>query len=103
MADFYVQAGRALQDILARRGSIKAITAKVGEGKDDARAAGNAKRILALVVNTLSFRTTLQIILAKVDIAAREPKWFEPAEPYQGRAASSCPHIGLMHLARTRA
>lgn len=81
MADFYVQAGRALQDILARRGSIKAITAKVGEGKDDARAAGNAKRILALVVNTLSFRTTLQIILAKVDIAAREPKWFGPASP----------------------
>ncbi|WFC93886.1 25S rRNA (cytosine(2278)-C(5))-methyltransferase [Malassezia brasiliensis] len=106
MADFYVQAGRALQDILARRGSIKAVTAKVGEGKDNARAAGNAKRILALVVNTLSFRSTLQTILTKVDVAAREPKWFGPGSPLNrtkgalqppAPTLASCILLVLMH------
>lgn len=81
MAEFYVHAGRALQDILARRGSIKAVTAHHTEHKNDARAAGNAKRVLALVVNTLSFRPTLQAILHKVDVAAREPKWFGTSSP----------------------
>ncbi|WFC98291.1 25S rRNA (cytosine(2278)-C(5))-methyltransferase [Malassezia yamatoensis] len=81
MAEFYVKAGRALQDILARRGSIKAITAQFGDDKGSARAQGNAKRILALVVNTLSFRSTLQAVLRKVDIATLEPKWFGTASP----------------------
>lgn len=80
MAEFYVRAGRALQDILAKRGSIKAITAQADDRKEDARAAGNTKRILALVVNTLSFRATLQPILTKVDVVGRE-KWFGSASP----------------------
>lgn len=91
MAEFYVQAGRALQDILARRGSIKAITAQFGESKGDVRAAGNAKRILALVINALSFRTTLQTILHKVDVAAREPKWFGPSSPLNRNKGAAPP------------
>ncbi|KOS16440.1 s-adenosyl-l-methionine-dependent methyltransferase [Malassezia pachydermatis] len=33
---------------------------------------------MALVVNTLSYKETLQQVLASVDIAKREPKWFGP-------------------------
>lgn len=71
MADFYMRAGRALQDILSHRGSIKAITSGNSSVND-------AKRVMALVVNTLSYKETLQQVLASVDIAKREPKWFGP-------------------------
>jgi hypothetical protein len=72
MADFYVRAARALQDVLAHRGSIKGISAGSGTVND-------AKRVMALVVNTLSFREALQHALEQVDLARREPKWFGSA------------------------
>lgn len=71
MADFYVRAARSMQDVLTHRGSIKAISAGHGDVKD-------AKRIMALVVNTLSYRAALLHILQRVDLAKKEPKWFGP-------------------------
>ena len=76
MADFYVRAGRALQDILAHRGSVKAVSAQ-----NDVRGPNDAKRVMALVVNALSFRDALQQVLSRVDVAAREPKWFGSKSP----------------------
>ena len=74
MADFYVRTARTMQDVLTHRGSVKAMSAGHGDKKD-------AKRIMALVVNTLSYRAALQHILKQVDLVKKEPKWFGSASP----------------------
>lgn len=82
MADFYVRAARTMQDVLAHRGSIKAISAGNGD-------LNHAKRIMALVVNTLSYRTVLLHILKQVDMAKKEPKWFGGASPLNRKASDA--------------
>ena len=70
MADFYLRSARALQDILARRGSIKAISTygDVRTARNEkAHALGDARRVMALVVNTLSFREAILHVLGMVD------------------------------------
>lgn len=95
MAEFYLRAAHALQDILAHRGSIKAIAAQTAAG-GDARAHGNARRVLALVVNALAYREALTHVLDAVGIAHKEAKWFGPKSPLNrggggGRAAGAPP------------
>ncbi|WFD31520.1 25S rRNA (cytosine(2278)-C(5))-methyltransferase [Malassezia sp. CBS 17886] len=87
MADFYLRSARALHDITAQRSSIKAATAhtdRTAGGKSDA---GDAKRMLALVVNTLSFREALQTVLDKVAVATHEQRWFGSASRLNKEAA----------------
>lgn len=84
MADFYLRSARALQDILARRGSIKAISTygDVRTARNEkAHALGDARRVMALVVNTLSFREAILHVLGLVDLRRREAKWFGNGSP----------------------
>jgi len=71
MADFYVRAARALQDILAHRDSIKGATSEMANIND-------AKRLMALVVHTLAYREALQHVLAEIDLPKKESKWLGP-------------------------
>lgn len=91
MAEFYLRAAHALQDILAHRGSIKAIAAQTAAGAD-ARAHGNARRVLALVVNALAYREALTHVLETVGIAHKEAKWFGPKSPLN-RGSAGAPAI----------
>lgn len=97
MADFYTRAALAMQEVLSRRGSIKGITSK-NENVND------AKRVMALVVNTLSFKEALQHVLDQVEISKKEAKWFGKQAPInrsQGAsssiAASDCLLMVLAH------
>ncbi|WFD36191.1 25S rRNA (cytosine(2278)-C(5))-methyltransferase [Malassezia cuniculi] len=84
MADFYVRSARALQDILAHRGSVKAIST-YGDGgsarNESAHALSDARRVMALIVNTLAFREALLHIIGAVDLSRREAKWFGRGSP----------------------
>ncbi|PWN87069.1 S-adenosyl-L-methionine-dependent methyltransferase [Acaromyces ingoldii] len=84
MSNFYLEAASIIDDVEGRRGSLKSLAAL-----RSAKSGIDAKRLLALAANTLSYKRALTVVLDKAGVLREEAKTLTAAARQSNASALS--------------
>lgn len=84
MSSFYLEAATIIDDVEGRRGSLKSLAAL-----RSAKSGIDAKRLLALAANTLSYKRALTVVLDKAGVLREEAKTLTAAARQSNASALS--------------